>query len=222
MVRRGEELEESRVVTLKDVGAFEGPSVVVGMVKNGPAGGVLFGRRCPLQSLLSVGLAGAAGVNHPVWSQVRRTTSVKPFLVDRALRLFGVLFGAEYRGKLVTDGLENMDCGAVQAVERVGGAACESAEERDKGRLNSEAQHTLDLALTSLCYGQVYHFLPQVRLPEYLRHSFKVWNDYLIRQAVCHTLAIIEILPNVGEYLVRSKPNCRQNFSLQKLNWYVV
>nr|CAD7589801.1 unnamed protein product [Timema genevievae] len=35
-----------------------------------------------------------------------------------------VLFGAEYRGELVTDGFENMDCGAVQAVERVGGAAC--------------------------------------------------------------------------------------------------
>nr|CAD7443974.1 unnamed protein product [Timema bartmani] len=45
----------------------------------------------------------------------------------------GVLFGAVYRGELVTDGFENMDCGAVQAVERVGGAACASAEERDKG-----------------------------------------------------------------------------------------
>nr|CAD7446045.1 unnamed protein product [Timema bartmani] len=33
----------------------------------------------------------------------------------------GVLFGAEYRGELVTDGSENMDCGAVQAVERVQG-----------------------------------------------------------------------------------------------------
>nr|CAD7599540.1 unnamed protein product [Timema genevievae] len=85
------------------VGAFGGPSVVVEMVENGPAGGVLLGRRCPLQSLLSVGLAGAAGVNHPVWSPVRREHG----------------------------------CGAVQAVERVGGAACTSVEERDKGRLNS-------------------------------------------------------------------------------------
>nr|CAD7460510.1 unnamed protein product [Timema tahoe] len=32
--------------------------------------------------------------------------------------------GAEYSGEIVTDGLENMDCVAVQAVERVGGAAC--------------------------------------------------------------------------------------------------
>nr|CAD7447912.1 unnamed protein product [Timema bartmani] len=32
----------------------------------------------------------------------------------------GVLFGAVYRGELVTDGFENMDCGAVQAVERGG------------------------------------------------------------------------------------------------------
>nr|CAD7459268.1 unnamed protein product [Timema tahoe] len=48
----------------------------------------------------------------------------------------GVLFGAVYRGALVTDSLENMDCGAVQAVERVGGAACASGEERDKGRLD--------------------------------------------------------------------------------------
>nr|CAD7457582.1 unnamed protein product [Timema tahoe] len=45
----------------------------------------------------------------------------------------GVLFGAVYRGALVTDGFDNMDCGAVQVVERVGGAACASAEERDKG-----------------------------------------------------------------------------------------
>nr|CAD7596147.1 unnamed protein product [Timema genevievae] len=36
-------------------------------------------------------------------------------------------------GALVTDGFEDMDCGAVQAVERLGGAACASAEERDKG-----------------------------------------------------------------------------------------
>nr|CAD7459273.1 unnamed protein product [Timema tahoe] len=36
-------------------------------------------------------------------------------------------------GELIMDGFENMDCGTVQAVERVGGAACASAEERDKG-----------------------------------------------------------------------------------------
>ncbi|CAG2053042.1 unnamed protein product, partial [Timema podura] len=36
-----------------------------------------------------------------------------------------------------------MDCRAVQAVERVGGAACAGAEERDKGRLNSEGQQVL-------------------------------------------------------------------------------
>nr|CAD7438227.1 unnamed protein product [Timema bartmani] len=49
------------------------------------------------------------------------------------------------RGELVTDGFENMDCGVVQAVERVGGAACASADERDKGRLNSEAQQNIFL-----------------------------------------------------------------------------
>nr|CAD7444427.1 unnamed protein product [Timema bartmani] len=48
-----------------------------------------------------------------------------------------VLMGTEYRDELVTDGLENMDCGAVQAVERVGGAACTNAEERYKARLNT-------------------------------------------------------------------------------------
>nr|CAD7602512.1 unnamed protein product [Timema genevievae] len=53
----------------------------------------------------------------------------------------GVLFGTEYSGEIITDGSENMDYGAVQAVERVGVAACTSAEERYKGRLNSEAQH---------------------------------------------------------------------------------
>nr|CAD7417704.1 unnamed protein product [Timema poppensis] len=41
------------------------------------------------------------------------------------------------------DGSENMDCGADQTVGRVIGAACASAEERYKGRLNSEAQQPL-------------------------------------------------------------------------------
>nr|CAD7588464.1 unnamed protein product [Timema genevievae] len=45
----------------------------------------------------------------------------------------GVLFDAEYSGEIVMAGSENMACGAVQAVERVGGAACASTEERDKG-----------------------------------------------------------------------------------------
>nr|CAD7588649.1 unnamed protein product [Timema genevievae] len=39
---------------LSGVGAFGGPSVAVEKVENGPAGGVLFGRRCPL-SMSSVG-----------------------------------------------------------------------------------------------------------------------------------------------------------------------
>nr|CAD7201088.1 unnamed protein product [Timema douglasi] len=52
----------------------------------------------------------------------------------------GVFFGTEYSGEIITDGSENMNCGAVQAVERVVGAACASAEERYKDRLNSEAQ----------------------------------------------------------------------------------
>nr|CAD7396703.1 unnamed protein product [Timema poppensis] len=60
-----------------------------------------------------------------------------------------VLFGADYSGESVTDGLENMDCGLVQAVGRVIGAAGASAEERYKGRLNSEAQHTSNYCTTS-------------------------------------------------------------------------
>nr|CAD7437675.1 unnamed protein product [Timema bartmani] len=51
----------------------------------------------------------------------------------------------QYSGEIVTDGIENMDCGVVQAVERVGGVANTSAEERYKGRLNSEAQQTVVL-----------------------------------------------------------------------------
>nr|CAD7431522.1 unnamed protein product [Timema monikensis] len=46
------------------------------------------------------------------------------------------LFRADYSGESVTDGSENIDCGAVQAVGRVVGAACSSTEERYKGRLN--------------------------------------------------------------------------------------
>nr|CAD7193629.1 unnamed protein product [Timema douglasi] len=48
----------------------------------------------------------------------------------------GVLLGANYSEESVTDSSENMDCGAVQAVERVVGAACAGAKDRYKGRLN--------------------------------------------------------------------------------------
>nr|CAD7412205.1 unnamed protein product [Timema poppensis] len=40
-----------------------------------------------------------------------------------------------------------MDCGTVQAVERVVGATCASAEERYKGRLNCEAQQSVEMSL---------------------------------------------------------------------------
>nr|CAD7437541.1 unnamed protein product [Timema bartmani] len=46
----------------------------------------------------------------------------------------GVLIDAEYSGELVTDGSENIKCGAVQVVERVVGAVGASAEKRRKGR----------------------------------------------------------------------------------------
>nr|CAD7255966.1 unnamed protein product [Timema shepardi] len=42
---------------------------------------------------------------------------------------------------------QNMDCGTVQAVERVVGATCVSAEERYKGRLNCEAQQSVEMSL---------------------------------------------------------------------------
>nr|CAD7415069.1 unnamed protein product [Timema poppensis] len=46
---------------------------------------------------------------------------------------------------LVTDSLENMDCGVVQAVEMVGGGACASVEGQYKGRLNNCLSPTLSL-----------------------------------------------------------------------------
>nr|CAD7454929.1 unnamed protein product [Timema tahoe] len=61
-------------------------------------------------------------------------------------------------GELVTDGFENMDCAAVQAVERVGGAACASSEKRDKGQLNSEAQQALCKWIDSRPFPE--HFYP--------------------------------------------------------------
>nr|CAD7440626.1 unnamed protein product [Timema bartmani] len=67
----------------------------------------------------------------------------------------GVLFGAEYRGELIMDGLENIDCGVVQAVERVGGAACASAEERDKGRLNNTEPMNTSALLYSSCQNLI-------------------------------------------------------------------
>nr|CAD7439031.1 unnamed protein product [Timema bartmani] len=66
------------------------------------------------KGLPSVGFAGAASIDHPVMTRTSEWGRVK-------------------RGALVTDSLEDMDCGAIQAVERVAGVACASAEERDKG-----------------------------------------------------------------------------------------
>nr|CAD7198747.1 unnamed protein product [Timema douglasi] len=72
-------------------------------------------------------------VQSPRWTN--NCTTIKsthhwPFSEPIERRVF---MGAEYNGELVTDGLENMDCGVVQAVEGVGVAACASAEERYKG-----------------------------------------------------------------------------------------
>nr|CAD7261790.1 unnamed protein product [Timema shepardi] len=65
------------------------------------------------QVLASAGFAGAAGVYHLLELPMTRTSRCR---------------------ESISDGLENMDCGAV---ERVVGAGCASAEERYKGRLNS-------------------------------------------------------------------------------------
>nr|CAD7601074.1 unnamed protein product [Timema genevievae] len=50
------------------VGTFGGPGVDVRVVEGGPSGRVLLGCRRPLQGLLSVSLAGAVGVAHPIRS----------------------------------------------------------------------------------------------------------------------------------------------------------
>nr|CAD7453199.1 unnamed protein product [Timema tahoe] len=123
----GERKEITQGLGWSGVGVVGGLGVEVGALEGGPLGGVLFGCRRPLHGLLSVGLAGAAGVAHPGRLPVKRTSS----------------------GELVTDGTENMNCGAVQAVERVVGEVCASAEERYKGRLNSSVQFE-ELILTGM------------------------------------------------------------------------
>nr|CAD7405800.1 unnamed protein product [Timema cristinae] len=73
-------------------------------------------------------------------------------------RVEGYKEGVPATGESITDGLENMDCGAVQAVGRGVEAACASVEERYKGRHNSEAQQgTITLAClgNSKCFSNI-------------------------------------------------------------------
>nr|CAD7424960.1 unnamed protein product [Timema monikensis] len=58
-------------------------------------------------------------------------------------RVEGYKEGVPATGESITDGLENMDCGAVQPVGRGVEAACASVEENYKGRHNSEAQQVV-------------------------------------------------------------------------------
>nr|CAD7569116.1 unnamed protein product [Timema californicum] len=84
---------------------------------------------CPAHltsGLLSVGLAGAAGVRHPVRPPVKRTTKWEGWGGVEE-RIPGNV-SRSGRGEIIIEGSKNMDCGEVQAVERVGGAACASAE----------------------------------------------------------------------------------------------
>nr|CAD7592197.1 unnamed protein product [Timema genevievae] len=70
--------------------------VTVGVVGNGPLGGVLFGRRRFLQGLLLVSFAGAAGEDHPVESPVTRTSRRE----GKESRQYDVLVGAPGDGAL--------------------------------------------------------------------------------------------------------------------------
>nr|CAD7442522.1 unnamed protein product [Timema bartmani] len=104
----------------------------------------------------------------------------------------GVLFGAVYRGALVTDGFEDMDCGAVQVVERVGGAACASAEERDKGLtqqgrwLFTQGQTALPLSLP-LLVTQLLRFW--VNLPSNFHSlSLSTFHDVILSTCCCGIL----------------------------------
>nr|CAD7393263.1 unnamed protein product [Timema cristinae] len=120
------------------VGASGGLGVTVEVVREGPSGGVLFDRGCALQGLASLGFAGAAVC---IPSRGTADDEDQPMVRVEGYKE-GVPAARVSRGESATDGLENMDCGAVQAVGRVVGAAGASAAERYKGRLNSEAQHS--------------------------------------------------------------------------------
>nr|CAD7202429.1 unnamed protein product [Timema douglasi] len=55
-----------------------------------------------------------------------------------------VLMGTEYSGELVTDGLENMDCGAVQAVERIYIPLCRTEIEEIEQKVIKERERYQD------------------------------------------------------------------------------
>nr|CAD7610529.1 unnamed protein product [Timema genevievae] len=88
-------------------------------------------------SLINTGATGEFLYNKVqdiVWDEVMTKYIFLPKLPSREPIERGVLIDAEYSGELVTDGSENMDCGAAQAVERVFGAVGANAERRRKGR----------------------------------------------------------------------------------------
>nr|CAD7404835.1 unnamed protein product [Timema poppensis] len=89
-----------------EVETFGGPDVEFGAVESGPLGGVLFGCRRPLEGLLSVGLAGAVSVAHPVRSPGFRTL-VAPFRFDDVIpKLLDKRIGGT--GKSVVEGLRQL------------------------------------------------------------------------------------------------------------------
>nr|CAD7427420.1 unnamed protein product [Timema monikensis] len=96
------------------------------------------------------------------WLMSRRRQRFVPTCVGRGRKKVGKIVPAKLvameqkdvpSGESVTDGLENIDCGAVQAIEGVGGA-----EERCKGRLNNEAQQ--EIAALSVRRHVICYMLP--------------------------------------------------------------
>nr|CAD7196188.1 unnamed protein product [Timema douglasi] len=81
----------------------------------------------------------ADGYSPPLTVAQRYVISIK----DKKGKNLGIIVSRT----LVTNGLEDMKCGAVQAVKRVVGEAWSSVEERFKGQLNSEVQQDHDVLM---------------------------------------------------------------------------
>nr|CAD7589850.1 unnamed protein product [Timema genevievae] len=117
------------------------------------------------------------------------------------------------RGALITDGFDNMNCGAVQAVERLVGAACASAEERDKGLTQQNG------VVGDGGRGAILLFAPEANsssygpAPPFLVYQDKLGNETTGGSHPCKSLLL------KSEIYIPQSPCCMKSASLKHILW---